>query len=110
MKKLMYVKGLTMKQYRAKERIEELERTMKRCDDLDELFDLFCEADDIWNYNFQMESMMNPDPNFQPLHEKIFLMRQEILEARSKFVTSALVNVNGGTNVTVNITINGKEA
>lgn len=109
MKKLMYVKQMTPKQYRAKERIEEIERIMRRCKDDDLLFDLYCEADNIWEWNFDMESIMNPDPNFRPLHEDIFNQRHEVLMTRDAMIKSTLVSVNNSTNVTVNITINGKE-
>ena len=75
MKKLMYVKNLTQKQYRAKERIIDLEHKMYHTKQLDDLKRQILECRKIWNYNFQTEELMNPDPNWEPSHEEIFRKR-----------------------------------
>lgn len=109
MKKFMYLKNLTPKQERAKERITDIERQMRRCKDDETLFDLYCECCDIWDYNFQMEELMNPDPNFRPMHEEIFIARQKDLENKEATIGRVIVSVNNSSNVNINITINGKE-
>ena len=74
----MYV-AMNQKQYDAKNEIIRIERMMKVESDPEKLFDLFCEADDIWAENFEVLEVMANVP-FTPDHERIFLKRKEVIE------------------------------
>ena len=103
--RLRVMRNLTPKQELAKERIVEIERQMRRCNDEDELFDLYCEADNIFNWNFETDVLM---ADYTPDHEKVFLSRQKYLEDCKKLM--ATVTINGNVTVNGNVFINGKEA
>ena len=99
MKKLMYVKNLSPKQYRSKERIIELERLMKRSKTVNELRNALMECRKVWNYNFQTEELMNPDPNWVPYHEELYIKRlrdfgvyEDETEATKPTVINVVVN------------------
>ena len=105
--RLRVMRNLTPKQERAKERIIEIERQMRRCNNDDELFDLYCEADNIFNWHFETDVLM-ANNDYTPDHEKVFLSRQKYIEDREKLMATLVIN--GNVTVNGNVFINGKEA
>ena len=48
------------------------EKKMNRAKSFDEMFDAYCEADDIWNEHFQTEELLsNREPDYKRLYHKI---------------------------------------
>lgn len=72
MKKFMYIKNMTVEQANAKSRIIELESVIRHAGNLAELVSAFNEAQTLWDENFQTEELMNPNPDFKPLHRILF--------------------------------------
>lgn len=91
--------NLTIIEEKAKEEIIYLERQIRRCNDIDDLFDLYCEADDIWIKHFEFYEVMANNDNFVPDHERLFLAQQDKLEKSPETVT---INI-FGCNVTMNV-------
>jgi hypothetical protein len=75
--------NLTLKEEIAKEKLIYLERKISICNDKDDLFDLYCAADDIWIEFYEV--MSNKD--FEPDHKKLFIKRQKKLEEKPETIT-----------------------
>lgn len=103
MKRLKMLLNLTTEQEHAKEQLIDIERQMKMTLDDERLFDLYCEACDLWDEFFITEELMLDGV---PDHERIFLARQKVLEGR-KF--KAAVIINGNVTINGNVVINGNK-
>ena len=95
---------LTAEQELAKDQIIGLEKRMNRCFDEDALFDMYCEACDIWDNYFETFELMDNSGRV-PDHERIFLKRDKML----KEFSPALIVINGDVHVGGDVYINGQK-
>lgn len=91
--------NLSLQEEMIREEIINLERKIKHSNDLDDLFDLYCDADDLWIKYFEIYEVKSNNNNFVPDHERLFLERQDKLEKSPETVT---INI-FGCNVTMNV-------
>ncbi len=88
--------SLNAEEEKKKDDLISLEREIRRCNDVDDLFDLYCKADDIWLQYFEVKecSCNFGSSNYVPDHEKFFLERQEKLENEPETVTFNIYGCN----------------
>ena len=87
----------------AKEQIIRCEKRMKYTTDSEVLWDLYCDADDLWQENFSVQEAMDAKDR-TPDHERIFLIRQKFLETMP-----TVIQINGDVTVNGKVYINGKK-